>query len=137
MDAATKVRRVIHFGEFELDGFAGELRRQGTKLRLQDQPLQILQILIQRPGDIVSREELQKKIWPCDTFVDFDHGINNAIKRLREALVTLHVLSKLCHAAAIASSERSSGKRRDSVLWQFCRWRTSPAIPNRNISQMD
>jgi TolB-like protein/Tfp pilus assembly protein PilF len=86
MDAATKVRRVIHFGEFELDGFAGELRRQGTKLRLQDQPLQILQILIQRPGDIVSREELQKKIWPCDTFVDFDHGINNAIKRLREAL---------------------------------------------------
>jgi TolB-like protein/Tfp pilus assembly protein PilF len=77
---------VIHFGEFELDDFAGELRRQGTKLRLQDQPLQILHILLQRPGEIVSREELQQKVWPSDTFVDFDHGINNAIKRLREAL---------------------------------------------------
>ncbi len=86
MDAVAKVRHLIHFGEFELDDCAGELRRQGTKLKLQDQPLQILQILIQRPGEIVSREELQKKIWPSDTFVDFDHGINNAIERLREAL---------------------------------------------------
>ena len=86
MDATARVRRLIHFGEFELDVFAGELRRQGTKLRLQDQPLQLLQILIQRPGEVVSREELQKKIWPSDTFVDFDHGINNAIKRLRDAL---------------------------------------------------
>src|ERR1700756_3337156 len=86
MEGATKVRRVIHFGEFELDDFARELRRQGTRLRLQDQPLQLLQILLQRPGEIVTREELQQKVWPSDTFVDFDHGINNAIKRLREAL---------------------------------------------------
>jgi TolB-like protein/Flp pilus assembly protein TadD len=86
MDGAAKVRRVIHFGEFELDDFARELRRQGTRLRLQDQPLQLLQILLQRPGEIVTREELQQKVWPSDTFVDFDHGINNAIKRLREAL---------------------------------------------------
>jgi TolB-like protein/Flp pilus assembly protein TadD len=86
MESPAKTRGVINFGEFELDAAAGELRRQGSRLRLQDQPLQILQILIQRPGEIVSREELQKKIWPSDTFVDFDHGINNAIKRLREAL---------------------------------------------------
>src|SRR2546429_2628125 len=55
-------------------------------MKLQEQPLQMLQILLQRPGEIVTREELQQKIWPSDTFVDFDHGINNAIKRLREAL---------------------------------------------------
>jgi TolB-like protein len=76
---------VVHFGDFELNA-AGELYRHGTRLRLQDQPSQILQVLLQRPGEIVTREELQQKVWPSDTFVDFDHGINNAIKRLREAL---------------------------------------------------
>ncbi len=86
MGTAAKPPRVIHFGEFELDAAAGELRLRGTKLKLQDQPLQILEILIQRPGEIIAREELRQRIWPSDTFVDFDHGINNAIKRLREAL---------------------------------------------------
>lgn len=86
MGTTAKTQRVIHFGEFELDTAVGELRRQGSKLKLQDQPLQLLHLLIQRPGEIVTREELQQKIWPSDTFVDFDHGINNAIKRLREAL---------------------------------------------------
>ena len=86
MATAMQKRDVIHFGRFELDRDAGELSCQGTKIKLQDQPFQILQILLQRPGDVVTREELQRKIWPSDTFVDFDHGINNAIKRLREAL---------------------------------------------------
>src|SRR6266702_650355 len=76
----------VRFGIFELDADAGELRKQGTRMKLQEQPLQMLQILLQRPGEVVTREELQQKIWPSDTFVDFDHGINNAIKRLREAL---------------------------------------------------
>jgi TolB-like protein len=79
-------RAVVRFGDFELDRNAGELRRGGDKIRLQDQPLQILQILLEQPGKVVQREELQRRIWPSDTFVDFDHGINNAIKRLREAL---------------------------------------------------
>src|SRR5205807_5138814 len=86
METAFKARGVIHFGEFELDAAAGKLYRNGSKLKLQEQPFQILQILLQRPGEVVTREELQQKIWPSDTFVDFDHGINNAIKRLREAL---------------------------------------------------
>lgn len=86
MGPTAKARRVFRFGEFELDAAAGELRRQGSKLKLQDQPLQILQILIQQPGEISTREELRQRIWPSDTFVDFDHGINNAIKRLRQAL---------------------------------------------------
>jgi DNA-binding winged helix-turn-helix (wHTH) protein len=77
---------IVRFGMFELDFRTSELRTQGAKIKLQDQPFQILQILLQRPGGTVSREELQQKIWPSDTFVDFDHGLYNAIKRLREAL---------------------------------------------------
>lgn len=86
MGAFHPSRSTVRFGEFELDQEAGELRRDGTRVRLQDQPFQLLQILLGHPGRIVPREELQKRIWPSDTFVDFDHGINNAIKRLREAL---------------------------------------------------
>ena len=78
--------RIVRFGQFELDQDARELRRDGTRIRLQEQPLLILQILLEQPGKVISREELQKRIWASDTFVDFDHGINNAIKRLREAL---------------------------------------------------
>jgi len=76
----------VRFGAFELDFKASELRKQGAKVKLQEQPFQILQVLLQRPGEIVTREELQQRIWPSDTFVDFDHGLYNAIKRLREAL---------------------------------------------------
>jgi len=78
--------RRVRFGSFEMDEFAGELCKDGARIRLQEQPFQILQILLERPGEVVTREELRKRIWPSDTFVDFDHGINNAIKRLREAL---------------------------------------------------
>src|SRR6266404_634837 len=78
--------RTISFGVFEVDLHAGELRKRGAKVKLQEQPLQILQILLANPGNVVTREELQQRIWPADTFVDFDHGLNNAIRRLREAL---------------------------------------------------
>jgi len=76
----------VRFGVFEADFAAGELRRQGIKIKLQEQPLQILEVLLERPGEIVSRDELQKRVWPADTFVDFDHGLYSAINRLREAL---------------------------------------------------
>ena len=82
----TRFARRLCFGQFEMDGTTGELRKDGTKIRLQEQPLQILQILLEHPGELVSREALRKRVWPTDTFVDFDHGINNAIKRLRESL---------------------------------------------------
>jgi TolB-like protein/Tfp pilus assembly protein PilF len=77
---------LVRFGSFELEQHSGELRKDGTRIRLQEQPLQILQILLEHPGNMITREELRQRIWPSDTFVDFDHGINNAIKRLREAL---------------------------------------------------
>src|SRR5438876_11530637 len=86
MEEVRPSRGIIRFGAFELDFRASELRKQGTKIKLQEQPFQILQVLLQRPGETVTREELQQKIWPSDTFVDFDHGLYNAIKRLREAL---------------------------------------------------
>src|SRR5262252_7189987 len=79
-------RGIVRFGAFELEENAGELRKNGSKIRLQEQPLQVLQILLRHPGKVITREELRQKIWPSDTFVDFDHRINNAIKRLREAL---------------------------------------------------
>jgi len=79
-------RRVLRFGPFEADVRAGELRKQGLKIKLQDQPFQILVLLLERPGDLVTREEIHQKLWPADTFVDFDHGLNNAVNRLREAL---------------------------------------------------
>jgi len=77
---------VVRFGMYELDQRAGELRKDGVRIRLQEQPLQILCLLLDQPGNIITRKELRQKIWPSDTFVDYDHGINNAIKRLREAL---------------------------------------------------
>ncbi len=78
--------RVARFGVFELDLSAGELRRSGVKLRLQDQPFQVLALLLDHAGEVVTREELQQKLWPSDTFVDFDHSLNTAINKVREAL---------------------------------------------------
>ena len=86
MNPVSSAPPTLRFGVFELDSRAGELRKQGMKIRLQGQPVQILVMLLERPGEIVSREELQKKLWPADTFVDFEQGLNNAMKRLRAAL---------------------------------------------------
>ena len=76
----------LRFDDFELDVCAGQLLRQGVRLRLRGQPLQVLEILLQRAGEVVTREELQGCIWGADTFVDFDHSLHNAIARIREAL---------------------------------------------------
>jgi TolB-like protein/DNA-binding winged helix-turn-helix (wHTH) protein len=78
--------RRLRFGAFEVDVRACELRKHGLKIKLQDQPFQVLALLLERPGEMVSREELRQRLWPADTFVDFDVGLNNAIKRLRDAL---------------------------------------------------
>lgn len=77
---------VVHFGVFELDLRTGELRKSGVRIRLQEQPFQILAMLLERPGEVVSRDELRNKLWAEETFVDFDHGLNTAVQRLRESL---------------------------------------------------
>src|SRR5205085_2025432 len=76
----------IRFGVFEVDLASGELRKQGVRIKLQEQPFQALVALIERPGEVLTREELQKRLWPADTTVDFDRGLNKAIARVRDAL---------------------------------------------------
>jgi cholera toxin transcriptional activator len=80
-------KSIFRFGLFELDGGTGELRKDGTlRPRLQGQPLEVLLHLLARPGDVVSREELRMQLWPADTFVDYDHSLNTAVNKLRDAL---------------------------------------------------
>jgi Tol biopolymer transport system component/DNA-binding winged helix-turn-helix (wHTH) protein len=76
----------VHFGPFEVDFRAGELRKQGVKLKLVGQPIEVLAVLLECPGEVVTREELRTKLWPTDTNIDFDHGLNAAVNKLREAL---------------------------------------------------
>jgi DNA-binding winged helix-turn-helix (wHTH) protein len=77
---------VRRFGAFEIDLRCGELRRHGMKVKLQEQPFQVLALLLERPGEVVTRDEVRTRLWPADTFVDFDHSLNAAIRRLRDAL---------------------------------------------------
>jgi TolB-like protein/DNA-binding winged helix-turn-helix (wHTH) protein len=86
MEQETNGLRGYRFGVFEADLRAGEVRKDGLKLRLQEQPFQVLAILLGRAGDLVTRDELHKRLWNGDTFVDFDHGLNIAINKIREAL---------------------------------------------------
>ncbi|MCP5119632.1 MAG: transcriptional regulator, partial [bacterium] len=76
----------IRFGPFEVNLAAGELRKAGTRIKLQDQPFRILTILLSRPGEVVTREELREKLWPDGTFVEFEHSLNTSINKLRRAL---------------------------------------------------
>jgi eukaryotic-like serine/threonine-protein kinase len=83
---ATNRTGTMRFGAFEVDLRSGEVYKHGIRLKLQDQPFQVLAVLLEHPGDLVTREELHRKLWPSDTFVDFDTGLNSAIKKLRDAL---------------------------------------------------
>ena len=86
MPDATQILAVRRFGAFEINLQSGELRKKGMRLRLSGQPFLVLAVLVERPGEVVTREELHSKLWPADTFVDFDHGLNNAVARIREVL---------------------------------------------------
>ncbi len=85
MEETIRAPRLVRFGGFEVDLRAGELRKDGAKLKLTGQPFHVLTILLEQPGDVVTREELQKRLWP-DTFVDVDHNLNSAINKIREVL---------------------------------------------------
>jgi DNA-binding winged helix-turn-helix (wHTH) protein len=85
VEKAIQTAQVIRFATFEVDLRAGELRKSGLKLKFSGQPLQVLAILLERPGEVVTREELQRRLWP-DTFVDVDHNLNTAINKIREVL---------------------------------------------------
>jgi cholera toxin transcriptional activator len=85
MSTPAPVRR-YRFGVFEADTATGELRRQGIRVRLNAQPFQVLSLLLERPGELLTREEISRELWPDGTFVDYDHGVNSAVNRIREAL---------------------------------------------------
>ena len=86
MASAAKSDPTIRFGAFELDVRTGELRRNGIRLPLQGRPIQILAVLLEQPGEMVTRDDLRRRLWPADTFVDFDHALHNGIARLRDVL---------------------------------------------------
>jgi cholera toxin transcriptional activator len=86
MPSSNREVRLLRFSVFEVDLDAGELRKNGRRIRLQEQPFQVLTALMQNAGQVVTREELREKIWPADTFVDFDHSLNTAVNKIRESL---------------------------------------------------
>ena len=83
---SSNERRLLRFGVFEVDPGAGELRKNGARIRLQEQPFQVLVALLENSGQVVTRDYLREKIWPADTFVDFDHSLNTAVNKIRESL---------------------------------------------------
>src|SRR5215510_6777108 len=86
MAESVPTPNVVRFGTFEVDLRAGELRKRGVLRKLGGQPFKVLAILLERPGELVTREELHKRLWTDDTFVDFEHGLNAVVNRLREVL---------------------------------------------------
>ena len=78
--------RRYRFGVFEADAISGELRRQGVRIKLNAQPFQVLLMLLDQPGELLTREEISRRLWPDGTFVDYEHGVNSAVNRIREAL---------------------------------------------------
>src|SRR5215472_11998794 len=86
MSLKTQPAAAFSFGTFEVDLRAGEVRKQGKRIKLQEQPFLVLKVLLERPGEVITREELRSQVWSADTFVDFDNSLNTAINKLREAL---------------------------------------------------
>ncbi len=114
----------VRFGVFELDLRTGELRKRGLRIRLQEQPFQVLAMLLERPRELVTREELRQRLWTADTFVDFDHGLNKAINKIRGALGDsaasprfIETVARRCYRfiADVASVETSTLLRRRTV----------------------
>ena len=86
MSEQARARQTIRFGVFELDLAAAELRKRGRRVKLEAQPFQVLSVLVRRSGDLVTRDDLRKELWPEDTFVEFDHSVNTAVRKIRQAL---------------------------------------------------
>jgi len=122
MQEPAHLRRAVKFGVFEADLAARELRKNGIKIRLQEQPFQVLALLLENRGEVMTREELRQKLWPADTFVDFDNGLNTAINKIREALCDSAESPRYVETLPrrgyrfIGQSEQPSGKIRSLVV---------------------
>lgn len=131
--------RTVRFGIFEVDIRAGELRKNGVKIKLQDQLFRVLITLVRHPGDVVTREELRRELWPTDTFVDFDHGLNAAVKRLRDALGDsaenprfIETLPR--HGYRFMVATRPNAMQPKPTAWAATRWGVSLALATLLIS---
>jgi TolB-like protein len=122
MQEPAHLRRAVKFGVFEADLAARELRKNGVKIRLQEQPFQVLALLLENRGEVMTREELRQKLWPADTFVDFDNGLNTAINKIREALCDSAESPRYVETLPrrgyrfIGQSEQASGKIQSLVV---------------------
>jgi cholera toxin transcriptional activator len=129
--------QIARFGVFELDLSSGELRKSGVRLRLQEQPFQVLALLLERAGKVVTRDELRQKLWPSNTFVDFDHSLNTAINKVREALGDSASTPRYVETLArrgyrfIAPVQNSSP--RDSVDFAASTHTTEPLQPTTSL----
>jgi len=141
MSAPVPAVRVLRFDTFELDLRAGELHKHGVKLRLQGQPVQLLAILLQSAGNLVTREELRSQLWPADTFVDFDHSLHNAVGRIREVLGDSAEIPRYIETLPrrgyrfIAPVEEVQAPRIPEPKWQQNTRRGGSRAPNRAAKQ--
>ena len=125
---ASRKPAVARFGVFEADLEARELRKQGRRLRLQDQPFVMLGMLLERAGTVVTREELRERLWPADTFVDFDHSLNTAVNKIREALGDSAASPRFVETVA-----RRGYRFLAEVRWEEVRWeQEEKAAPNQS-----
>jgi DNA-binding winged helix-turn-helix (wHTH) protein len=131
MSLPTITPRIGRFGPYEIDVRSGELRKFGTRIKVGEQPLRILILLMERQGELVTREELRARLWSDHTFVDFDHGLNSAVQRLRDGLsdtAQKEQWIETCPAAAIALWARWNGAIRTAPR---ARQRFRPPISQR------
>ena len=123
MSESRFAEAMVSFDVFQIDLQAGELRREGRRIKIQEQPFRVLFLLMERAGEVVTREELREKLWPADTFVDFDHGLNSAVARLREALrdsadkprFIETVAKRGCHADRSGAQRQSGSSQRHTA----------------------
>ena len=132
--AETSPGKLYRFGAFEVDEKTGEVRKQGRRLAVQGQPLQVLLMLLSRPGELVTRTEIQQALWPDGTFVDFDHGLNTAINKIREALGRLGCKSSVRRNAGQARLPFHTARSKPKE--KVARSLGAAAAPNRPPSQL-
>lgn len=130
-------KRIFRFGVFEADASSGELRKAGMRLRVQEKPFQVLMLLLEHPGEVVTREEVRQKLWPSDTFVDFDHSLNTIVNKIREALDDsaanprfIETLSKRGYRFLLPVE--SSSHRSDHTVEKLTLTASMPATPSRS-----
>lgn len=123
MPAQDTSPKIVQFGAFELDLHRGELRKQGVKVRLQEQPLKVLQVLLDNPGEIISREQLRSHVWPANTFVEFDQSLYSAMAPFARRLGRHFGEPTICRDGSPSRISVDRSRRGADLLSQLAQWR--------------